>query len=577
MLDDIPNRQSNNGLTNSESENLNVRTKTQRNKYICPQKGCYLIPRIISVHSDTGRIVMQCPNNHLDEKNVEDYLKILDEKKDLEPKEHERRIENYDKDKSNKETLIAETKSNEINIIEEKCKDISNIIRAFNQLLLAQENQPDNYLHNQNLINLGDFILSENSRFFDDIKQSSEIKNGIQKDNKYTEKFDNIIQELIEDNEENEKTALNNLKTEFGIDLEKHYQKKDLRLKLKGLKTEDKYKKLDDIGFQYISEIRFKNLIEINLANNKITDLNYLNRMLLPHLEIINFSYNKIANIEPVANLLSKNLFEIYLHYNQIEDLKPFENPKFPIQSLEIFRIDNNKFKVEDPELKILVEKYKNKMIYEIKGWDGLNKKYKCNIDEKSTKIDLSSRRDSDIIYYLFPLVMFPNNIQILILDNNRIQDASLLAKMPIYHLEYLDLSLNLISSIIFLKKLSTKSKDLEILYLHDNKINDISPLYNYNNEKEETKNQEGKEQIDIIFQNLEILSLKNNSLDLKDSTTYEFLDSIIKNGDITLDYKKEDMPEPPKKISDSNNIKESECHLGEIGAANAANAIKDK
>ena len=574
MLDDIPNRQSNNGLINSESEHLNVRTKTQRNKYICPQKGCYLIPRIISVHSDTGRIVMQCPNNHLDEKNVEDYLKILDEKKDLEPREHERRIENYDKDKSNKETLITENKSNEINIIEEKCKDISNIIRAFNQLLLAQENQPDNYLHNQNLINLGDFILSENSRFFDDIKQSSEIKNGIQKDNKYTEKFDNIIQELIEDNEENEKTALNNLKTEFGIDLEKHYQKKDLRLLLKGL---EKYKKLDDIGFQYISEIRFKNLIEINLANNKITNLDYLNRMLLPHLEIINFSYNKIANIEPVANLFSKNLLEIYLHYNQIEDLKPFENPKFPIQSLEIIRIDNNKFKVEDPELKILVEKYKNKMIYEIKGWDGLNKKYKCNIDEKSTKIDLSSRRDSDIIYYLFPLVMFPNNIQILILDNNRIQDASLLAKMPIYHLEYLDLSLNLISSIIFLKKLSTKSKDLEILYLHDNKINDISPLYNYNNEKEETKNQEGKEQIDIIFQNLEILSLKNNSLDLKDSTTYEFLDSIIKNGDITLDYKKEDMPEPPKKISDSNNIKENKKHGGEIGAANDANIIKDK
>jgi len=574
MLDDIPNRQSNNGLINSESEHLNVRTKTQRNKYICPQKGCYLIPRIISVHSDTGRIVMQCPNNHLDEKNVEDYLKILDEKKDLEPREHERRIENYDKDKSNKETLITETKSNEINIIEEKCKDISNIIRAFNQLLLAQENQPDNYLHNQNLINLGDFILSENSRFFDDIKQSSEINNGIQ--NIYTEKFDNIIQELIEDNEENEKTALNNLKTEFGIDLEKHYQKKDLRLLLKGLKTEDKYKKLDDIGFQYISEIRFKNLIEINLANNKITNLDYLNRMLLPHLEIINFSYNKIANIEPVANLFSKNLLEIYLHYNQIEDLKPFENPKFPIQSLEIIRIDNNKFKVEDPELKILVEKYKNKMIYEIKGWDGLNKKYKCNIDEKSTKIDLSSRRDSDIIYYLFPLVMFPNNIQILILDNNRIQDASLLAKMPIYHLEYLDLSLNLISSIIFLKKLSTKSKDLEILYLHDNKINDISPLYNYNNEKEETKNQGGKEQIDIIFQNLEILSLKNNSLDLKDSTTYEFLDSIIKNGDITLDYKKEDMPEPPRKISDSNNIKENKKHGGEIGAADDANIIKD-
>ena len=37
---------------------------------------------------------------------------------------------------------------------EDKNKDISNIIRAYNQLLKTQEDQPDNFLHNQNLINL---------------------------------------------------------------------------------------------------------------------------------------------------------------------------------------------------------------------------------------------------------------------------------------------------------------------------------------------------------------------------------------------------------------------------------------
>ena len=571
MLADAPNRQSNNVLYNSESENLNVRIKTERNKYICPKKDCYLIPQIISVHSDIGRIVLQCPNNHFYETSVEEYLKILDEKRDIEPKEKEKICEKYDGDdvdKSSKASLISGNTNNETNIIEEKSKDISNIIRAYNQLLLAQENQPDNYLHNQNLINLGDFILSENSRFFDDTKQNSKrkIKNGVQKDNKYIEKFDNIIQEM-EDNEEEEKTALNNLKTEFGIDLENYYQKKDFSLKLKGPKNE-KYKKLEDKGFEYISQIRFRNLIELNLSNNKITVIECLDRMLLPHLEVINFSYNEIANIKPVANILSKNLSEIYLHYNQIENIKPFENPRFFIQSLEILRIDNNKFKVEDPELKILNEKYKNKMIYEIKGWDGLNKKYNCDINEKSKKIDLGSKRDSDIIYYLFPLVMFPNNIKTLILDNNKIQDASLLAKMPLYYLEYLDLSLNLISSIIFLKKLSTKCKNLKILYLHDNRINDISPLCNYNVEKKENESGKSNEQFGLIFKDLEIFSLKNNSLDLNDSATYEFLDSIINNENLTLDYKREDMPKSPKK-----NIKENEDHLGEIGAAQAANA----
>ena len=65
MLADAPKRQDNNALYNSESASLNVRIKTERNKYICPKKDCYLIPQIISVHSDIGRIVLQCPNNHL--------------------------------------------------------------------------------------------------------------------------------------------------------------------------------------------------------------------------------------------------------------------------------------------------------------------------------------------------------------------------------------------------------------------------------------------------------------------------------------------------------------------------------
>ena len=64
-----------------------------------------------------------------------------------------------------------------------------------------------------------------------------------------------------------------------------------------------------------------------------------------------------------------------------------------------------------------------------------------------------------------------------LILENNKLSDVSLLKKMPLNNLNYLDLSLNLIFDIIFLKQMSKICVKLKTLYLHDNKITDISPL----------------------------------------------------------------------------------------------------
>ena len=528
-------------ISMSESESLSVKIndvkKAERNKYICPKKGCDLIPRILNVHSETGIIVMQCPNDHLCDIDVEEYLKIVDEKmkQNIEPKERIKIGESYDYDSSNKGTLISNDENNEdkdANIIDEKNKDISNIIRAYNRLLLTQENQPDNYLHNKNLTNLGSFILNENSRFFDD---KTNLKNSIKKsisnnpniiDNNYQAEFDNEINKF-EEEKELEKTALDNLENDFGINLKERYQDKNFNLKLKGAKNDKKYKKIDDKGFEYISQIRFKNLIEINLANNNIKDITNLKNMLLPHLEVLNLSANQIEDIKPVANILSKNLYELYLQHNQIKNIKPLIDPKFSIESLEIFRIDNNKFEtINNPDFQKLLEKYKKKLIYEVKDWSDFNAKYKSNIDKNDDKLDLGSRRNDNVIIDLFPLVVFPNEIKTLILDNDKIQDASLIGKMPLYNLEKLDLSLNLISSIIFLKKLSTKCKNLKILYLHDNKINDITPLCAYKEEKKESEEKNQKENkkengpIGLAFEKLETLTLKNNSLNLEDKVT---------------------------------------------------------
>ena len=541
-------------ISNSSSKSSNIvgpqslKIIKVRDQYLCPEEGCECIPHISSAHCDTGIIVMECEKGHQFEIDVEEYMEKMDKKinKNSED-EFYKRDENYIYDNNHNTSNNPPNNENDplINRIKEKNKVISNIIRAYNQLLLIQEDRPINFLHNQNLINLANQILEENSIFPNYI--------------------DKIIEESIKDNKDNEEQALKNLNEKYSIYLENYYQNDEFCLKLRGAKDEVKYPKLGNEGFKYISQIRFKDLIEINLSNNNISDITYLNNMLLPHLEILNFSDNQIANITPVANLVSKNLFEIYLQNNQIEDITPFENAKFSIWSLKILRLDGNKFFQNEREnqrkqdIQKLVAKFGKRLIYEKKSWDDFNKKYNSDADENEDKLDLGSKRNSDIIVDLLPLLTYPNNIKTLILDNDKIIDANYLTMMPLSKLTYLDLSLNYISNINFVKKLAIKCKDLQILYLHENKINDLTPLMSYKNDQKE-----------LIFEKLGILTLKNNSLNLKDPITNEIIIGFAQKGNLTLDYKEEEVPQIKEiKASLDSQIKPPPSeHGGEYAAA---------
>ena len=541
-------------ISNSSSKSSNIvgpqslKIIKVRDQYLCPEEGCECIPHISSAHCDTGIIVMECDKGHPFEIDVEEYMEKMDKKinKNSED-EFYKRDENYIYDNNHNISNNPPNNENDplINRIKEKNKVISNIIRAYNQLLLIQEDRPINFLHNQNLINLANQILEENSIFPNYI--------------------DKIIEESIKDNKDNEEQALKNLNEKYSIYLENYYQNDEFCLKLRGAKDEVKYPKLGNEGFKYISQIRFKDLIEINLSNNNISDITYLNNMLLPHLEILNFSDNQIANITPVANLVSKNLFEIYLQNNQIEDITPFENAKFSIWSLKILRLDGNKFFQNEREnqrkqdIQKLVAKFGKRLIYEKKSWDDFNKKYNSDADENEDKLDLGSKRNSDIIVDLLPLLTYPNKIKTLILDNDKIIDANYLTMMPLSKLTYLDLSLNYISNINFVKKLAIKCKDLQILYLHDNKINDLTPLMSYKNDQKE-----------LTFEKLGILTLKNNSLNLKDPITNEIIIGLVQKGNLTLDYKGEEVPQIKEiKASLDSQIKPPPSeHGGEYAAA---------
>ena len=466
----------------------------QNKLYICPFPKCDLIPEILNVYSDTGKIILKCDNGHICELDILEYFQILEGK----IKKSNLDINKYDDYK------YETNESSDINTIKEKEKEIVNIIKL-NELALALNNiNPKNFTFNQNIINIGEYFEEENCR-------SKEI--------------DDIIKEEIFEKREEENKAINELKLNYSI----HINNKIEFLTLKGEKEDNKFKWLGNRGFELISQIRFKNLIELNLARNGIYDIEPLNNMFLSHLEIINFSDNYTEDISPIANLLSNKLSEIYLQNNRIQDLSPFSHSKFPL--LEICRIDGNKIPFENNDFKDILKKFVKIIYFKITNWNdftlkyGLYKDYDQNVSEK---LDLGSRKEEKILIDLFPLIIFPNKLKNLILSDNKLRDVSLLNKMPLYHLEYLDLSMNFIANVKFLNKMSRKCKNLISLFLEDNKIIDISPLIIY--KFDENKNV-------LIFSNLRVLTLKNNKLDKSDKITKDILVKLNKIDGLNMDF----------------------------------------
>ena len=538
--------------TVKQQENQEIREirEIERDEYICPFQGCNCIPEIERVYCDIGRIIFHCKRNDKIELDVEEYFKILDGGQKIKTKRNITNNANINLDSinnfDNKDVLSSRE------VLLEKNKDLCNIIRALNQVVDTQEKHPENYLHNKNVLNMGNFIEGENTSFY------------ATKGKEYN--IDNIIEEEIKGKIDEGKKALEDLGKEFKVYLyeeegDKNNINKELYLILKGEKVETKYPWLRDKGFELLSKIRFKNLIELNLANNGITNVTPLDNMLLPHLEMINLSNNKIIKIKSVADLQSTYLCEIYLQNNEIEDLGPFLNSRFDY--LKMFRVDGNKKAIDNNSFPAVKKKYEHCIIYETVNWEDFIKNYNLDLDAKQAedgkveKFDLSSNRRGDIIIMdLFPLINSPNKIKYLILDDNKLKDVSILNRIPLYSLELLDLSLNMITNIKFIKKLSTICKKLKTLYLNDNKINDITPLVKY---KEEGN-------IPELLIELTVLTLKCNNLNLKDKITYEILQSLMKNDKLNIDYEDKDFEENGK---NTNNEKKLEN--------NDENAYKDE
>ena len=529
-------------------ENREIR-EIERDRYICPFQGCDCFPEIKRVYSDISRIIFHCNKNGLIELDIDEYFKILDGGEKIKAKRNIGNNGNNNLDSINNFDNRDILSSREILL--DKNKDLCNIIRALNQLVDTQEKHPENYLHNKNVLNMGNYIERENTSFL--------ITNG----KEYN--IDNIIQEEIKGKEDEGRKAMKDLAKDFKVYLyeeedDKNNINKELNLILKGKKVEtEDCPWLRDKGFELLSKIRFKNLIELNLSNNGIINVTPLDNMLLPHLEMINLSNNLIIKIKSVADLQSTYLSEIYLQNNQIDDLGPFLNSQFDY--LKMFRVNNNDDAIKNNSFPAVKKKYEHCILYKTAKWEDFIKNYNLDLNIKDAeegnqeKYDLSSRRSGDIIIMdLFPLVNYPNKMKYLILDDNKLQDVSILNRFPLSNLELLDLSLNMITNIKFIKKL--KCKKLKTLYLNDNKINDITSLVKY---KEEGMAPE-------LIIKLDVLTLKNNSLDLKDKITYDILHYLIQDDNLNIDYVEKDLQENGE---NTNNNNENANNNGETPSIN--------
>ena len=491
------------------------------NLFFCPScRKKNEIKNISSITINSGKIKFEC-NIKKHEESLEKYVRYLQNLAE------ERKLA------SSNAPLIDGP-------IETKMRSISDLIRAFQLFLNTHFNYSDNYMNAKSIINLG---------------------KSIDKQEKLSYNIDDGIKEV----KKKEKEGKKNIKI-----LEKKYKiflNDDLAsLRIKGKYTEDGYIRLNDgtqvlaniknEGFNLISTILFKNLKEINLSYNGISSVKDLDEMILPYLEFLDLSNNLITDIEPVASLKSKYLKTILLQDNKIEDLLHFidnKNKKLKFDELEILRFDNNPVVKKTKQIKELKE-YGKKiiLIYQPLALESFNKKYDVNLSEDETRLDLSDKKNEELLLDLFQVISFQPCLKCLYLDNNNIDNAAILSNMPLYYLETLDLSLNKLTNIVFLRKLSKKCSKLKYLYLNDNKIVDITPFKNFPDENN-----------NISFNNLVVLNLKNNlfytkeinnktnknekekekekkiTIIIKDKETREIFDTIIEK--YTTDFGKKD------------------------------------
>ena len=112
-------------------------------------------------------------------------------------------------------------------------------------------------------------------------------------------------------------------------------------------------------SLEWLIKINFKDLEELNLSENKISDLSILEKSNFRYLKYLNLNYDDIADINIFKKINFNLLNKLTLYHNQIIDISPLNEVNFKeLKELDLFQnkiIDINALdKVDFPKLEII-------------------------------------------------------------------------------------------------------------------------------------------------------------------------------------------------------------------------------
>ena len=151
-----------------------------------------LIPEIESVHTG-GLIVIKNSNGLREEINVEKFLERFSAQ--MKKESAGDNINNEDEIKIEESKILESRK-----VLTDKIDLLKDIINAYEQIIKTQEQYPENYYHNQNILNIADFIEKEKEALIDkndnNNNKTYKIEDAIKEIETKREKEDDIIEEL---------------------------------------------------------------------------------------------------------------------------------------------------------------------------------------------------------------------------------------------------------------------------------------------------------------------------------------------------------------------------------------------
>lgn len=309
-----------------------------------------------------------------------------------------------------------------------------------------------------------------------------------------------------------------------------------------------------------VAELKSLNLKYIFLQRNKIEDIEPFLKSYFPVLKILRVEGNKIDGENEQDEKIKEKKKEIF------KKIKDKFSDKFIYKSLKEQLIEFNKnYKLaiyefdskSNQNVEIHIpgeegEENKNEKEYQLISDDGDKNKISIDKDknnkeisekdvekivENIVKIDFYDKKSGDkMLKYLFLIITYAseNKIEKLILRNNNIKDASVLARINFSQLKTLDLAVNEIKDSNFLTDI--KADNLENLYLDNNYLKNFYPILNVDvnkildsqildkmeekefknlyKESEENRSKGVKPLLTAKFKKLKTLSVNNQNVD---------------------------------------------------------------